>query len=635
MKDKTILEKYESFLKLNHLKLSSESAIDFTDLEEDITPLMLSMEYVNKGVLLRSRISKKKYFNNALLIEPNNFAAKICLLETTNFTLEEYKKLLDLEYERLLKENYLEPKYYKDNIIEFQNYQDTFNYIRGLRSYYIALISAYKLEDAISIGQQLLELNPADFFHVKGSLAILYLGMKDTVSALFLIESNENLIIGTKELIESYSAYLNHDDTKALEYLNDLLNCNPYLYRLLTKEAKLDLNPHPNDEFADSTYIYVHFTIVVHPDDGFDKIIDTSLEAHPIIDDLTQDEFLVLETGVLANLAYYNLNAIKEESIHYTLVKNLATYSDNRILGILDSLKARGILKNYELSVYGELYDRRIKEALNEVKEDKKKQALSFIDEGHISVGITLLEEAIDYAPSDYELKKLILFHEGYFNFKYAKSLIDSIQKEMKDHIYFYSSGDFSRLEELIRIHDEICYRYFKEALIHGNKDILYSLNRKEEYNLKYQYFIEMASILEGKMEVNDLSSIFSKLYYEYKTNNFLSYERIKSLLSLCKELYRDVKIKSPYMPYSLLDPIFAGNLERAIDIIPLEDILTRDEILYLTEFYEEGNTLDLHINDPIYMQFTYEFIKSGFLILKDGDISLASFVKDYYKNKK
>ena len=93
MEDDSLIKRYESFLKLNHLEISKESAEDFTDMQENITPLMLSMEYVNKGVLLKSLISRKKYFNNALIIEPNNFAAKICNLELTSFSLDESRIL--------------------------------------------------------------------------------------------------------------------------------------------------------------------------------------------------------------------------------------------------------------------------------------------------------------------------------------------------------------------------------------------------------------------------------------------------------------------------------------------------------------------------------------------------------------
>ena len=64
MEDKLLIKKYESFLKLNHLSISKESATDFIDLEGMGSIMELSMEYVKKGLTMHSKVTKNKYFNN-------------------------------------------------------------------------------------------------------------------------------------------------------------------------------------------------------------------------------------------------------------------------------------------------------------------------------------------------------------------------------------------------------------------------------------------------------------------------------------------------------------------------------------------------------------------------------------------
>ena len=64
MEDKALIKKYESFLKLNHLNISKESASDFIDLEGMGSLMELSMEYVRKGLTMQSKVTKNKYFIN-------------------------------------------------------------------------------------------------------------------------------------------------------------------------------------------------------------------------------------------------------------------------------------------------------------------------------------------------------------------------------------------------------------------------------------------------------------------------------------------------------------------------------------------------------------------------------------------
>ena len=119
MEDKLLIKKYEIFLKLNHLSISNESATDFIDLEGMGSIMELSMEYVKKGLTMHSKVTKNKYFNNALIINPDNFLAKISIIENDGHELERYKEVLNLEYDRLLKNDFLEPKYYENNIVDF------------------------------------------------------------------------------------------------------------------------------------------------------------------------------------------------------------------------------------------------------------------------------------------------------------------------------------------------------------------------------------------------------------------------------------------------------------------------------------------------------------------------------------
>ena len=635
MEDDSLIKRYESFLKLNHLEISKESAEDFTDMQENITPLMLSMEYVNKGVLLKSLISRKKYFNNALIIEPNNFAAKICNLELTSFSLDEYKNLLDKEYERLLSLNYLDPAYYQNKIVDFIKYQETFNYLRGIRSYYIALLSASKIDEAIKVAQEILELNPNDFFHISGSLAILYLAINDTVSAEFLIQSKTNLIVGTKELVYAYSSFLNKDNDKALEYLSDLENCNPYLYRLLTGEADIDLLNHKNDDFSDACYVFIHFSIIGKTNKEFDEILKKSEKAHPLLDDLTKDEILVLEAITLDEMPYINLNSIKEASLKYNLVKEISLYQDGRILGIIDSLLVRGIIRNSILTIYGKLFKRRIEEALDEIKNNKLKEALKFIEEGSKDIGLAILKDALDYNPYDYNLKKLYLFNQSFFDFNMAKNLIEDITIRIKKLEGFYESLDYKLLQELIIISDEISYRYYSEALKGGINSLILSYTRIENAFIKYTYLIQMAQVINNDIFSNDEIHEFYMLYKEYKELGKLNYDRIIRLLKNSKMLYAQVKMKSNLIPFKLLDPKFSGNLERAIDLVSIDEIINKEEMEFLLSFYEDNNENDLKSIEPIFIENTYKFLKSLWIIYdKDKkDYVLAPFVKEFLKN--
>lgn len=637
MEEDSLIKKYESFLKLNNLEVSKESAIDFTDLIENVTPLMLSMEYVNKGVLLKTVPSKRKYFNTALLIDPDNFAAKICNLEISTLPLDTYEELIKDEYDRLLRNSFLETKYYENGIVDFVKYQETFNYIRGIRSYYVALISANQVEKAISIGTQILELNPSDFFHVSASLAILYLSLSDNVSANNLINNSKNLIIGTKELVEAYCAFLNNDKEKTLEYLSDLESCNPYLYRLLTIEADMTLTQ-SNDIFSDSMYLFVHFSIIIKPSKEFTDIILESKESHPLLDDLTKDEILILETGILDELLYYNLNSIKESSLKYNLTKEISLFPDGRIIGALESLIARGIIKDYELTIYGRLFNRKIKESLVEIKEAKKNEALILLKNGSLDIALAVIKNALDFDPHDFELKKLYLFNQKFFDFNMAREIVKEINLKIKKFEEFYLQLDFYEYQKLIKISDEVSYRYYEESLKNGIPNLILSYTKIENAFMKYTYLIQMAQVLNNDNFLDDEVHAFYNLYKEYKEKGILSYERIKSLVKHSKMIYQEVKTKSELIPYKLLDPIFYGNLVRAIDTIELDLIIDEDEKEYLESFYETGNEYDLKFStDPIYVKNTLKFLKS-FWVIFDSQVSdyvLAPFVKEFLKKDK
>lgn len=637
MDDKSLITKYENFLKLNKLELSQESAKDFIDLEEGPSLMELSMEYVRKGGTMQTKTTKLKYFKNALAICPDNFAAKITIIETEGYNLDRYKEALDIEYDRLLAQEYLDPKYYPNNLVDFSKYQDTFNYLRGLRSYYITLIAQEHYDMAINVGAMLLELNPSDHFHVISSQCFLYLKIKDTLSALSLFKEKSNPIIGTKELVYAYASFLNNDMKKSLDYLEDLEAINPYLYRLVTGEIAFDGNTKLEAIYSDSLYVYLGFVTIGKDLHDFEPLVKRSKDDHPILKSLTKDELDFLKVSAFEDLTYYNIDFIRKAAKNYHLVDYVSNFSDGRMESILVALASRGILKDSRLTTYGKIVMEYLEEYLFNESIKLKEEALEALNNNDNELAIAKIKAAMDYAPHDYFLKEMYLFQKEPFDYHYARNLIHEMGMLYKDFESFKSYSTIEIRQRLEEAMDEIHFMYYsnayKEKRIIGLIDAY--LKFENQFN-KYTNLIQMAQYLNGDILPNDSTHLFYNLYKDYKEKGILSYDGIKDLLKKSKLEYADYKRNTGRIPYGILDEKFERNYIGALEVLSLGDIITKDELEVLKIIDKGGKPMQDASLSYSFLLHSFKLEKEFFIKEKNhkNTYTLEDFVSDYFINK-
>lgn len=629
MEDKSLIKKYENFLKLNHLNISFESASDFIDLEEGPTLMELSMEYVKRGSLMRTKTTKIKYYHNALIIYKDNFAAKIAIVEANGFNVLDYEDILDKEYDRLLNLDYLESKYYPNGTIDFSKYQETFNYLRGLRSYYITLVAKEDYDKAISIGNRILELNPCDHYHIKSSLCFLYLKLKD----LMFIEdlfNDTSIIVGTKELAHSYMAYLNKDINKSLEYLSDLEAVNPYLYRLVTGEVRLPENMQIESTYSDSIYVYLSFVTLGKDLEGYEEIVNKSKNEHFILKSLTKDEIDVLTVAVFENITYIHIDFIKKAAKNYHLVDYVSNFSDGRMESILIALTSRGIIKDNRITLYGIFVKDYLEEYL--IKEAKriKDEALELYKNNLDHQAEEKLMLSMDYSPHDFFLKKLYLFHKEPFDYHYARNLIHEMGLTYKE----YDNNNYGNIHfrgMLEDAMDEIHYMYYKNAYQDGGLNgLIEAYTKLENQFVKYTNLIQMAQYLNHDLLPLDSIHSFYALYKEYIEKNTLSYDKIIYILKKSKLEYALYKKGINRIPYQILDEKFYRAYLGVLDVISLDELLSIEEMDVLISI-AQGKIDD--------MKSSYTFLinakaleKSFFLKSRNhkDEYELEEFVKEY-----
>ena len=637
MEDKSLIKKYENFLKLNHLELSSTSAKDFIDLEEGPSLMELSMEYVKKGTQMQSKTTKVKYFQNALKVNPENFAAKVTMVEALGYDLDKYKNILNEEYERLLKSEYLDPKYYINGIVDFSKYQETFNYLRGLRSYFITLIAKEHFDIAINIGQEILELNPTDHFHVKSSLCFLYLRAHDTISAISLFKKDDNLIPGTKELTSSFAAYLNQDSKKSKEYLSDLEAVNPYLYRLVTGEITIDLPMGLETLYSDSLYVYLGLVTIGSDLKKYESIIEESRQEHPILESLTKDELDVLKVMIFDNSLYFDTILIKKAAKKFHLVDYVSTYSDGRMDSILLALTSRGIIKNGQITIYGRMVRNCLEDYLIDESNRLKDEALKLFESNEDTKGLELLLNAMDYAPHDYFLKKIYLFHKKPFDYHYARSIIHEMGMIYKDFESFKSYSTISSRQKLEEAMDEIHYEYYKEAYKEkGIKGLIEAYQFLENQFNKYTNLVQMAQYLNKDELPDDDKHLFYNLYKEYKEKGIISYDSVVKVLLKSKLEYSDFKRKTNRIPYGIIDVKFEKFYLDILNDIMIDEILTSNELDVINLIHEGGKPLDEAKITYSYLLNSFNLEKAFFIKSKNkkqDSYELYEFVLEFLKN--
>lgn len=638
MEDKLLIKKYESFLKLNHLIISKESATDFIDLEGMGSIMELSMEYVKKGLTMHSKVTKNKYFNNALIINPDNFLAKISIIENDGYELERYKEVLNLEYDRLLKNDFLEPKYYENNIVDFSKYQDTFNYIKGLRSFYISLVGNNLFEEAVKIGDEILELNPTDIFHIKSSLAFLYLSLGDTKEALNLFLNDNGIILGTKELVCAFVAYLNLEEEKSLEYLSDLEAANPYLYRLITGEVVLGNPFNVEQKISDSIHVYLSFLVLGDLIQGFTKIIEKSKLEHPILKGLTKDELDILKVTIFENITYVNTEYIKREAKKYHLVDYVSSFSDGRMESIILALNSRGILHNGQITTYGFV----VRDALTEYLFHEAKRLKDLAEESFLNhldhQGMDYLLDALDYSPNDFHLKRDILFHKSPFDFNYARVLIHELGALYSNYLSYTIYSEIKERQALVETLDEIHYRYYLEAYkLKGIPGLLDAYHGVENQFTKYTNLIQMAQYLNHENLEDDSIHLFYSLYKEYKEKGKMNYNKIIQILKKSKMEYADVKRGINRIPYKIIDEAFYYNYKSVLEAIPLDEILSKEEYETLRVIYVGGKIREEAKASYSYLLNSRNLEKFLFLKSKRNkdEYELRDFVVDYFNKKK
>lgn len=632
MEDKSLIKKYENFLKLNHLEISSSSASDFIDLEEGPTLMELSMEYVKKGSLMRCKTTKIKYYNNALTIYKDNFAAKIAIVEANGFNASDYEDILDIEYDRLLNNDYLESKYYPEGIVDFSKYQETFNYLRGLRSYYITLVAKEEYDKAITIGNRIIELNPTDHYHIKSSLCFLYLKLKDLMSIEDLF-NDKSIIVGTKELAHSYMAFINNDINKSKEYLSDLEAANPYLYRLVTGEVRLPNTMQVESTYSDSIYVYLSFVTIGKDLEGFEPIVKESKEEHFILKSLTKDELDILKVAVFENITYINMDFIRKVAKNYHLVDYVASFSDGRMESILVALTSRGILKDNKFTIYGFFVKDFLEEYLIKEAKKIKDEALELYKNNLDHQAEERLMLAIDYSPHDYFLKKIYLFHKEPFDYHYARNLIHEMGLTYKE--FDNNNGAIFFRQSLEEAMDEIHYMYYKRAYEEqGISGLIEAYTKLENQFVKYTNLIQMAQYLNHDDLPNDAVHTFYTLYKEYIENSTLSYDKIVYILRKSKLEYSDFKRGIKRIPYDILDEKFYRAYIGVLEVIPMDEILTLEEKNVLEAIYQGKKAIDEIKQSYSYLLNIKALERSFFL--KDtrnkNKYELEDFVIEYYK---
>ena len=638
MEDKALIKKYESFLKLNHLNISKESASDFIDLEGMGSLMELSMEYVRKGLTMQSKVTKNKYFINALIINPDNFLAKISIIENDGYELERYKEVLDIEYDRLLKNDFLEPKYYENNIVDFSKYQDTFNYIKGLRSYYISLVGNNLFEEAVKIGDEILELNPSDIFHIKSSLAFIYLSLGDTKEALNLFSNDNGIILGTRELVQAFVSYLNLEEKKSLDYLSDLEAVNPYLYRLITGEVTLGNPLNVEQKISDSIYVYLSFLVLGDLLDGFSKIVQKSKLEHPILKGLTKDELDILKVTIFENITYVNTEYIKREAKKYHLVDYVSSFSDGRMESIIVALTSRGILHKGQITTYGFV----VRDALMEYLFNEAKRLKTLAEEAFLNhqdnLGIDNLLLALDYSPNDFYLKRDVLFHKSPFDFHYARGLIHELGVLYSNYASYTIYSEIKERQALEEILDEIHYRYYLEAYNQkGIQGLLDAYQKVENQFTKYTNLIQMAQYLNHEKLKDDSFHLFYTLYKEYKEKGKINYNKIIQILKKSKMEYADLKRGINRIPYRIIDEAFYYNYKSVLEQVPLDEILSKEEYETLRVIYVGGKLRDDARSSYSYLLNSRNLEKFFFLKSKRNkdEYELSDFVLDYFNKKK
>ena len=145
-----------------------------------------------------------------------------------------------------------------------------------------------------------------------------------------------------------------------------------------------------------------------------------------------------------------------------------------------------------------------------------------------------------------------------------------------------------------------------------------------------------MAQYLNGDILPNDSTHLFYNLYKDYKEKGILSYDGIKELLKKSKLEYADYKRNTGRIPYGILDERFERNYIGALEVLSLDDIITKDELEVLKIIDKGGKPMQDASLSYSFLLHSFKLEKEFFIKEKNhkNTYTLEDFVSDYFINK-